>query len=149
MEKHFGDIKVRNFAPRNAKRKIEKFIVEIMRETIPTERRKKMTDKQRKFAVSESLNYTDEDAFVSDIALSSEFDGAEITDELINELKELWQIAHMSIADIRKKSGLSRVAFCDKLLIPIRTAENWESDKSLRREPPLYVKFLIYYYLNK
>ena len=38
---------------------------------------------------------------------------------------------------------------CDKLLIPIRTAENWESDKSSRREPPLYVKFLIYYYLNK
>ena len=108
-----------------------------------------MTDKQRKFAVSESLNYTDEDAYVSDIALSIEFDGAEITDDLINELRELWQIAHMSMADIRKKSGLSRVAFCDKLLIPIRTAENWESDKSSRREPPLYVKFLIYYYLNK
>ena len=108
-----------------------------------------MTDKQRKFAVSESLNYTDEDAFVSDIALSNEFDRAEITDNLINELRELWQIAHMSMADIRKKSGLSRAAFCDKLLIPIRTAENWESDKSLRREPPLYVKFLIYYYLNK
>lgn len=108
-----------------------------------------MTDKQRKFAVSESLNYTDEDAFISDIALSSKFDGAEITNDLINELRELWQIAHMSIADIRHKSGLSRVAFCEKLLIPIRTAENWESDKSLRREPPLYVKFLIYYYLNK
>ena len=108
-----------------------------------------MTDKQRKFAVSESLNYTDEDAFVSDIALSSVFDGVEITDDLISELRELWQIAHMTIADIRHKSGLSRVAFCDKLLIPIRTAENWESGKSLRREPPLYVKFLIYYYLNK
>ncbi len=108
-----------------------------------------MTDKQRKFAVSESLNYNDVDAFTSDIALSCEFDGVEISDAVIDDLRGLWQITHMSIAEIRAKSGLSRVAFCDKLLIPIRTVENWESDKSGKREPPLYLKFLIYNALSK
>ena len=110
---------------------------------------KKLTDKQRRFAVSESLNYNDADAFASDIALSSEFDGIEINDTLIKELKELWEIAHMSVADIRIKAGLSRVAFSDKLMIPIRTVENWESEKSGKREPPLYLKFLIYKYIFK
>ena len=34
-------------------------------------------------------------------------------------------------------------------MIPIRTVENWESEKSGKREPPLYLKFLIYKYIFK
>ena len=38
--------------------------------------------------------------------------------------------------EIRKMTGLSRVAFCQKYGIPTRTMEDWEADK---RVPPDYV----------
>lgn len=108
-----------------------------------------MTDKQRHFAVSESLNYSDVDAFISDVALSDAFDGVEIGDNLIDELRELWSVAHMSMRDIRSKTGLSQAKFAEKLLIPTRTIESWESKTAEKRTCPLYVKFLIYNFLFK
>lgn len=46
----------------------------------------------------------------------------------------------MDIKDIRKQSGLARVAFSKKYGIPIRTIEDWESGK---RKPPEYVLRLL------
>ncbi len=39
----------------------------------------------------------------------------------------------------RTRHGLSRAEFARRLGAPLRTVENWESDKSIHRDPPLYL----------
>ena len=46
----------------------------------------------------------------------------------------------MTAEEIRNISGLSRVAFCEKYKIPVRTMEDWEHDK---RKAPEYVLNLL------
>ena len=46
----------------------------------------------------------------------------------------------MTIAEIRKKTGMSRAEFCRHFGIPVRTMEDWEHD---RRKAPNYVVSLL------
>lgn len=43
----------------------------------------------------------------------------------------------LKISEIRKLTGLSRIAFSKFYNIPLRTVEDWEWEK---KEPPVYVK---------
>lgn len=43
----------------------------------------------------------------------------------------------LKISEIRKLTGLSRIAFSKFYDIPLRTVEDWEWEK---KEPPVYVK---------
>ena len=61
--------------------------------------------------VSESLNYDDRDAFVSDLALSSIWEDAEeseIPQERIEWLGKIWNASHRSTKDIAKAAKFSR-----------------------------------------
>ena len=49
------------------------------------------------------------------------------------------------IRSIRESTGLSRIAFCKKYDIPLRTMEEWESG---RRTPPEYIPRMLYYYVR-
>lgn len=46
----------------------------------------------------------------------------------------------MHIREIRKLTGLTQKEFANKNDIPLRTLENWESDK---RTPPIYINRLL------
>lgn len=102
-----------------------------------------MNDIQFKTCYIEAVTMNDKDAYLSDMALSSIWNDAEDADvpqERLEELGRIWDVAHMSMRDIRKSCGMTQASFAQKFLIPKRTIENWESDVNT---PPAYVKILI------
>ena len=87
-----------------------------------------MTDKLFYMIFTNALGVADRDAFISDWALSSVWGGAEdaeIPAERLTELGKIWDVAHVSFADIVKASGLKLVDFAARFAIPYRTAQNW------------------------
>lgn len=102
-----------------------------------------MTINQYHLALNEIENYTDRDAFVSDLALSSAFPEESDLSVTASELILIWDAYHMTIRDLRTASGLSRMDFSRRFHIPIRTVENWECTGPNSRECPVYVRLLI------
>lgn len=104
-----------------------------------------MTDKIFSAAWAEALSgaYTDRDAYISDLALSSiwgDAGDAEVPAERLAALGSLWDAAHLGIRDIRAASGLSRAAFAEHLCIPYRTVQDWELGN---RACPDYLRLLL------
>lgn len=102
-----------------------------------------MTIYQYHLALTEIENYTDRDAFVSDLALSSAFPEESDLSVTASELIPIWDAYHMTIRDLRTAAGLSRIDFSRRFRIPIRTIENWECTGPNARECPVYVRLLI------
>ena len=102
-----------------------------------------MTIYQYHLALTEIENYTDREAFVSDLALSSAFPEDADLSVTASELVLIWDAYHMTIRDLRTASGLSRMDFSRRFCIPIRTVENWECTGANARECPVYVRLLI------
>ena len=102
-----------------------------------------MTINQYHLALTEIENYTDRDAFVSDLALSSAFPEESDLTETVSELSMIWEAYRMTIRDLRTAAGLSRMDFSRRFHIPIRTIENWECTGPNSRECPTYVRLLI------
>ncbi len=69
------------------------------------------------------------DAFTSDWALSSiwgdEADGDTLAARA-DQCGRIWDLAHMSVADIRHTTGLSQGKFAEAFCIPRHTVINWE-----------------------
>lgn len=102
-----------------------------------------MTINQYHLALTEIENYTDRDAFVSDLSLSSAFPEDADLSVTASELVLIWDAYHMTIRDMRTAAGLSRMDFSRRFCIPIRTIENWECTGQNYRECPVYVRLLI------
>ena len=47
-------------------------------------------------------------------------------DELSDALGNIWDVAHLTVRDIRQHLGLTQAAFAERFCIPRRTVENWE-----------------------
>lgn len=100
-----------------------------------------MTDMQFKICLTEAPNYTDRDAFVSDLALSSMWgEGAEITEEFLANLAAIWDAYHRTIPQVAADAGLSCRKLAERFCIPYRTVENWSSGT---REAPVYVRLMM------
>lgn len=102
-----------------------------------------MTDNQFYNCVAECQNYTDRDAYISDLALSSiwgDAPGADIPQARIDALGEIWDACHRSIKDIAAAAGMSVRALAIKFCIPQRTAENWASKAN---ECPIYTRLMM------
>lgn len=102
-----------------------------------------MTDKQFSTLLGGALADQDRDMYVSDWALSDIWgdpEGADIPDDRIQALGALWDVAHITIREIRAATGLSQVAFAQRFCIPRRTVENWESGASTC---PDYLRILL------
>lgn len=107
-----------------------------------------ITPAQFMFAVREADNYTDRDAYVSDIALSSIWgdDDCDQPDDLLGPsarlplLYDLWDVIHMPFRNIRLALGMSCADFAAAFAIPRRTLYRWD----LNETPcPLYTKLLL------
>lgn len=59
---------------------------------------------------------------------------------LLDQLENIWDVAHLSMRDIRKRLGLSQVGFCDRYCIPRRTLQDWEAGAN--RTPPYVILLL-------
>lgn len=85
-----------------------------------------MTDKQFNVLYSDAINSGDRDAYVSDWALSSMW-GDDSDPILLADLcGKVWDLAHLTVSDIRAHTGLTQAAFSERFLIPYRTLQNWE-----------------------
>ena len=47
-------------------------------------------------------------------------------DDLADALGNIWDVAHLTVRDIRQHLGLTQVAFAERFCVPRRTVENWE-----------------------
>lgn len=102
-----------------------------------------MTDKQYMLCISEMYNYSDPDAYVSDLALDSMWGDAETDDvpeDRITALFEFWDAGHRSMKDIASDAGLSQRKLAERFCIPYRTMESWCGGQ---RDCPLYVKLMM------
>lgn len=107
-----------------------------------------MTDKQRMYCVSEAPNYTDRDAYVSDLALSSMLGDAEDSDipaDRLTQLGAIWDDVHRSVKDICRDAGLSQRKLAERFCIPYRTVENWCSGVN---DCPIYTRLMMQQLLN-
>lgn len=101
------------------------------------------SDRILRVCLSEAVNYSDPDAFVSDLALSSVWeDGetAEIPEQRVEWLRQIWAAAHRSVKDICKDVGMTQNAVAEHFGIPWRTFSNWCTGA---RECPMYTKLMI------
>lgn len=102
-----------------------------------------MTDKQFYSIFSDALSNesASREAFVSDWALSSIWDdGQDIPEDRIAEIGDIWDVAHLTICDIRQYTGLSQAKFATRFCIPRRSIEDWESGA---RKCPDYLRLLL------
>ena len=102
-----------------------------------------MTGKQRSLCISEAQNYTDRDAYVSDLALSSiwgDLPGDDIPQARIDQLGSIYDAVHRSVKDIAADAGLSQRKLAERFCIPYRTMENWCGGQN---PCPLYVRLMM------
>ena len=64
----------------------------------------------------------------------------EDTDRLASDMRNIYQVSHMTMLDLLFASGLTKAAFSRRFLIPLRTVENWVSGI---RPCPIYVRLMI------
>lgn len=103
-----------------------------------------MTIKQYNFCLTEVTNYTDPDAYVSDLALSSIWDDPEeagdIPAQLVDDLYKIWEACHRGIKDIAAAAGLSARQMAFLFAVPSRTMDHWTAGDT---EPPLYTRLML------
>lgn len=103
----------------------------------------KMTINQYRTAILEAANYTERDAYISDLALSSIWgdpEGAGIPADRIDQLGQIWDAAHRSIKEIAADAGLNYRKLAERFSIPYRTVEAWYMGE--RKSPP-YVPMMM------
>lgn len=102
-----------------------------------------MTDAQFNAALKDALAVESRDAYVSDWALSSMWEDGpddDIPQQRIDELGRIWDMAHMTFADILAASGKTLSSFALHYAIPYKTAQNWRNGV---RKCPLYLRLLL------
>lgn len=88
-----------------------------------------MTDKQFNHIFHSALSVADRDAFASDGALSPVWGDEPEGDELVRRAElcgRVWDLAHLTVSDVRHHAGLSQSEFAARFCIPYHTIKNWE-----------------------
>lgn len=97
-----------------------------------------MNDKTFYTIYSEALVSNDRDAFASDWSLSSVFSETSDTMKNFEICGRIWDLAHLTVSEVRAHTGLTQSAFSTRFCIPFRTLQNWE----YRSCPPYIVLML-------
>lgn len=102
-----------------------------------------MTDNQFCTMFGEAIEATDRDAYVSDWVLSSMWEAdpeSEIPVDRIEQVGALWDVAHLTVRQIREHTGLTQAAFGERYAVPCRTIQNWEQGTN---KCPDYVRLML------
>lgn len=102
-----------------------------------------MTSKQFSACVAACPHYTDPNAYVYDVAASDiwgDTPDADIPADRLDALRGIYAAATRPVREIVAATGLSQMAFGERLCIPRRTVQDW--CRGLR-ECPVYVRLLI------
>ena len=87
-----------------------------------------MTTEQYTFCLSEVKNYTDRDAYISDLSLSSIWCDApehDIPADRLTAIGQIWDAVHRTAKDIVRDSGHTMASLSKRFGIPYRTLQNW------------------------
>lgn len=102
-----------------------------------------MTDKQIYTAYGEAANYSDPDAYASDVALSllgPDDPGQEVDMELFEQLRTLWHVANDPFKALLDLMGMSQSDCSRRFCIPLRTVQGWALGE---RNAPPYVRLMM------
>lgn len=104
-----------------------------------------MTDKQLRFAYSEAANYTDPDAFASDILLSAMFlppedETANLDTAQLENLYHIWHVANDPFKVLLRSIGITQTRCAERFCIPLRTVQHWALGE---RACPSYVRLMM------
>lgn len=100
-----------------------------------------MTYETYRNLVSDALNAENEEIFIAEQGWADWMDEyGEDTDRLVSDMRNIYQVSHMTMIDLLSASGLTKAAFSRRFLIPLRTVENWVSGI---RPCPIYVRLMI------
>ena len=61
-------------------------------------------------------------------------------DAIVSDLTNIWEIAHMSIADMIAAANLNQTSFSRRFCMPLRTVQAWALGE---RECPIYTRLMI------
>lgn len=98
---------------------------------------------QYRTAVAEAANYTDRDAYISVLTMSTIWgnpEDADIPTNRVEQLGEIWDAYHRSFKEIAAAAGLSCRKLAERFCIPYRTMEDWSAGKSTC---PIYVRLMM------
>lgn len=104
-----------------------------------------MTDTQRTLAIKEATNYTDPDAFISDILLSAAFlsqEDAEAQPDLTkaDDLRRVWTVVAAPFRDFLALTGYTQKQLSRRFHIPFSTVNKWAREE---RHCPTYIRLMI------
>lgn len=102
-----------------------------------------MTDKEIYHLFCEAANYTDPDAFVSDITfplLDQDNPGQKAGAEIFGQLRTIWHIANDPFRAFLSCIGLTQTQCSLRFCVPLRTVQDWAGG---RRNPPIYVRLMM------
>ena len=102
-----------------------------------------MDRKSFTICIAEVPAYADRDSYISDLALSSlwgDAPEAQIPQQRIAELGQVWDAANRSTKEIALAAGLSQRKLAERFMIPYRTMEDWCRGV---RETPAYVRLMM------
>lgn len=91
-----------------------------------------MTDKQIYAYYGEAANYTDPNAYASDVALSllaPDDPGQEPDIDIFEQLRTLWHVANDPFKDLLKLMGLNQSQCATRFRIPLRTVQDWAGER--------------------
>lgn len=100
-----------------------------------------MTDKLFYKLWQDALAEPDKEIYVHEYGYPEWFDEiSQDSNQIIETLKFIHDIAHMSMRSIIEYTGLSQAKFAEKFCIPRRTVEDWARGVS---QPPSYIRLMI------
>lgn len=102
-----------------------------------------MTNKQIYQYFGEAANYTDPDAYASDVALSlldPNDPDQKVDMALFEQLRTLWHVANDPFRDLLGIMGLTQTQCSIRFCIPLRTVQDWAGG---RRTPAPYVRLMM------
>lgn len=107
--------------------------------------RNQMTHTQITLAAQEAPHYSDQDAFISDMLLSSAFlppeDETAAPDmSLAPALCTIWTAVNGTFAELLAALGLTQTKCSRRFRIPLRTVQGWKLGE---RECPLYIRLMM------
>ena len=104
-----------------------------------------MTESQITHAFFEAPNYTDPDAYVSDLLLSECFldpdDPSQEPDITKSDaLHRIWQASTFPFKVLLSEMGLTQTGLSKRYGIPLRTVQDWTGE---RRTPPHWLRLIL------
>ena len=89
-----------------------------------------MTDKLFYKLWTDALSQPDKELYIAEYGYPDWFDDiSQDTGKVVETLGNIHDVAHMSVKDLISASKLTQADFAVKFCIPLRTIENWATEK--------------------